>query len=67
MDFARAADIASDALGAFGMNSDDPIKKSENLNRIMRVMAKTANMTNTNVEQLFESIKKGGPITAQAM
>jgi len=66
MDFAEAADIASDALGAFGLDSQDLGKKMAGLRRVMDVMSKTANMTNTSVSELFEAVQDGAPIAAQA-
>lgn len=66
MDFAEAADIASDALGAFGLDSNDTTKKMEGLNRIMDVMSLTANSTNVSVSELFETVKKGAPVAIKA-
>jgi len=63
---AEAADIASDAIGAFGLDDPDPDKKLAGLQRIMDVMSKTANSTNTSVAELFESMKKGGPVADTA-
>lgn len=62
MDFALAADIASDALGAFGLDSKDTDKKLQGLQRVMDVMGLTANRTNTDVAQLFETVKAAGPL-----
>ncbi|MCK5643789.1 MAG: phage tail tape measure protein, partial [Gammaproteobacteria bacterium] len=66
LDFATAADIASDALGAFGLDSDDLSEKMAGMNRVMDVMAKAANASNQTVEMLFESVKKGGPVVTAA-
>lgn len=66
MDFAEAADIASDALGAFGLDSKDTTKKMAGLNRIMDVMSLTANSTNVSVSELFETVKKGAPVAIKA-
>jgi TP901 family phage tail tape measure protein len=63
IEFAEAADIASDTLGAFGLNAKDPIKKLANLTRVMDVMSATANSTNTSVAELFEAVKGGAAIT----
>lgn len=63
---AEAADIASDALGAFGLDSKDVAKKLEGMRRVMDVMSLTANSTNVNVSELFESIRDGAPIAATA-
>lgn len=61
VDLARATDIASDTLGAFNLNSKDSVILQKNLARVNDVAAKTTTMFNTNLEDLFESIKKGGP------
>ena len=66
IDFAEAADIASDALGAFGLDSKDTTKKMAGLNRIMDVMSLTANSTNVSVAELFETVKKGAPVAIKA-
>lgn len=66
IDFATAADIASDSLGAFGLDSTDVDKKMAGLQRVMDVMSMTANRTNTSVEELFESAKDGAPIASAA-
>lgn len=58
---ARAADIATDALGAFKLTVDDPVQLAANLQRVSDVLATTANTTNAAVGELFESIRKGGP------
>ena len=66
MDFAEAADIASDAIGAFGLDSSDAAKRMVGLRRTMDVMSKTANSTNVSVSELFESVKKGAPVAVKA-
>ena len=66
LDFAEAADIASDAIGAFGLDSDDLGKKMKGLRRVMDVMTLTANSTNVSVSELFESVKDGAPIATAA-
>ena len=66
LDLARATDIASDALGQYGLNSRDPIQLAKNLARVNDVLTKTATSANTSVEQLFESMKKAGPIANAA-
>jgi TP901 family phage tail tape measure protein len=62
LDFATAADIASDALGAFGLNVKDPIQKMKNLERVMDVMNMASIRSNQTVEELFESMKKSAAI-----
>ena len=60
-DLATATDIASDALGAFNLMTEDTEQLGKNLNRVMDVSAKTTTMFNTDLETLFESMKKGAP------
>lgn len=61
VDFARAVDISSDVLGAFNLQTKDTVQLEKNLVRVNDVLAKTVTSANTNMEDLFESIKKGGP------
>jgi TP901 family phage tail tape measure protein len=58
MDLARASDIASDALGALGLESKDAKVQAANLQRIMDVMAKTSITSNTNIEMLWSSLQQ---------
>lgn len=60
-DLARATDIASDALGAFGLMTEDTAALTTNLSRVNDVFAKTTTTANTNMEALFESVQKGAP------
>ncbi len=66
IDLARATDISSDALGAFNMMTKDSIQLQTNMTRINDVMAKTITSSNTTLEQLFETIKKGAPAFTMA-
>lgn len=61
LDLGRTADIASDSLGAFGLMTKDSTQLQKNFTRISDVMAKTMTSTNTNMEDMFEAIKKGAP------
>lgn len=61
LDFARASDIASDALGAFGLMTTDTAQLATNFTRINDVMARTVTSTNTNMEDLFETMRYAGP------
>jgi TP901 family phage tail tape measure protein len=61
VDLARATDIASDSLGAFGLMTDDATELQKRFTFMNDVMAKTMTSTNTSMEDLFESIKKGAP------
>ena len=60
-DFARASDIASDALGAFN-KSTAPEDIERNLTRISDVFAKTVTTSNTTMETLFDTMKLAGPV-----
>lgn len=60
-DLARATDIASDSLGAFGLMTKDANQLQENFTRVNDVMALTMSRTNTNMEDMFEAVKKGAP------
>jgi len=66
MDLARATDIASDALGAFGLQTKDTEKLTANLTRINDVFAKTVTTANTDMEMLFEAMTDGGPTMTTA-
>lgn len=66
LDLARASDIISDALGIFNLNASDMNQLSINTDRIMDNMSKTATMTNTSVEELFETSKIAGGIFTTA-
>jgi len=64
LDLARATDIASDTLGAFGLQTKDTVQLQKNLARVNDVMAKTVTSANTNMEQLFETFVEAGPVAA---
>lgn len=61
VDLARATDIASDALGAFGLMTEDTAQLTMNLARVNDVLAKTTTTANTDMEALFEAVQKGAP------
>lgn len=61
LDLARTSDIASDSIGAFGLMTKDSVQLQKNFTRVSDVMAKTMTSTNTNMEDMFEAIKKGAP------
>jgi TP901 family phage tail tape measure protein len=65
-DLARSTDIASDALGAFGLMTKDSAQLTTNFNRILDVMSKTTTTANTDMEALFEAVKKGAPTFTSA-
>ena len=60
-DLARATDIASDSIGAFGLMTEDAGQLQANFTRLNDVFARTMTTANTNMEDLFESVKKGAP------
>lgn len=62
LDLARATDISTDTLGAFGLATKNATKLQENLTRVTDVMAKTVTSTNTDMEQLFETFVDAGPV-----
>lgn len=69
-DLASATDIASDALGAFGLMAGTAEQKAANLARLNDVLAKTTVTANTDLSTLFEAIQKGAPAfttTGQSM
>jgi TP901 family phage tail tape measure protein len=65
MDLARASDIASDALGAFGL-SMDPDEIETSMNRVNDVFAQTVTSSNTTMETLFETMQQAGPAVKTA-
>jgi TP901 family phage tail tape measure protein len=65
-DLATASDIATDSLGAFNLMAKDATQLAKNLARVNDVMAKTTVTANTDMLQLFEAIKEGGPIAVAA-
>jgi len=58
-DLTTAVDIATDALGAFGLMTDDAAQATINLTRISDVFAKTTTTANTDLTMLFEAAKSG--------
>lgn len=66
IDLARASDIATDTLGAMGLATKDTTQLSLNLARVNDVLAKTSITANTDIEQLFETMVKGGPVAVKA-
>lgn len=66
VDFARASDIANDALGAFSLTSKDAAQNAANMSRVMDVLTRASADSTTNVEELFEAVSVGGPIAKTA-
>ena len=57
---AEATDIASDTLSAFGLTSADSAVQAANLARVNDVLAATTTSANTDMQTMFETIKKAG-------
>lgn len=66
VDFARASDIANDAMGAFSLTTADAAKNAKNMSMVMDVLTRAAADSTTNVEELFEAVSVGGPIAKTA-
>lgn len=66
LELARASDIASDAIGAFGKMVKDPEQLAKNFARVSDSMSKATNSANLDLETLFETIKKGAPAATAA-
>ena len=66
LDLARSTDIATDTLGAMGLMTKDSTQLMKNMTRVNDVLAKTVTSSNTDMEQLFETIKDGGPIATSS-
>ena len=65
-DLARATDIASDSLGAFGLMTDDTAQLTTNLARVNDVFSKATVSANVDLETLFETVKMSGPVAKTA-
>lgn len=61
LDLTSAVDIATDAMGAFNLVSEDQNQIAANMNRIADVVARTTNMANTDMNMWFEAVKSGAP------
>lgn len=66
MDLARATDIATDTMGAFGLTSKDAAQNAANLSRVNDVLISTTTSANVTMEQLFQSVKTAGPVAKSA-
>jgi TP901 family phage tail tape measure protein len=66
VEFARASDIANDAMGAFGLTTKDATQNAMNMSRVMDVFTRASADSTTNVEELFEAVKMGGNIAKTA-
>lgn len=61
LDLTSAVDMATDAMGAFNLVSEDQEQISANMNRIADVVARTTNMANTDMSMWFEAVTSGAP------
>jgi TP901 family phage tail tape measure protein len=72
LDLTTAVDIATDTMGAFRLTTDaagnalDASGISQNMDMVADIFARSTNMFNTDMPQMFEAIKKGGPVFADA-
>lgn len=66
IELGQASDVATDSLGAFNLMTNDAAQLGQNLARVNDVIAKTTTTANTDVEQLFEAMKNGGPVATSA-
>lgn len=63
MDLATCSDLATDALGSLGENSELTGNKIENLNELMNQVAHTSANSNTSMQEALEAyIKVGGQV-----
>lgn len=61
VELARAVDIGTDAVGAFGLMTKDSVQLQKNFIRTNDLLAATVASSNTNIEQLFDSVVAGAP------
>jgi TP901 family phage tail tape measure protein len=62
VELSEASDIAVKTLGAMGLASDDAATNQKNLQRVMDVMNQTANSASQTLTDVFEAMRKAGPI-----
>lgn len=66
IDLARASDIATDSLGAFGLLGGDAATTVKRFTVLSDMMATAVNRSNQTLETLFEAIRKAGPAATAA-
>jgi TP901 family phage tail tape measure protein len=66
IELGQATDIATDALGAFGLVSKDATQTGINLARVNDVLASTTTSANTTMEDMYEAIKEGASVSTRA-
>lgn len=65
-DLGSVTTMATDALGAFGLKTDDAMQQRKNFARVSDVMVKAATTSSMTVGQFYETLKQGGPIAKTA-
>jgi len=60
LDLDKAAGMAADSLGVFGLMSDDPLKLADNFKYVSDVMVKTASLANMDLPLMYEAVVAGG-------
>lgn len=61
LDFAASSDIASDAIGAFGMAGGTAEEKISGFKKIVDQATKSTNTSNQTLSMWFEAVREGGP------
>ena len=59
IDLATATEISTNALGAFGLRSDDAAEQAANLARVNDVLTATVTSSTLDMQTLFETMKDG--------
>ena len=59
VDLARGTDIASDALGALGLATEDTEQRVKNYDRMLNLMSHTTNAANMTIDDLFDTVTRG--------
>ena len=66
IDLATATDIATDSLGALGLQTGNVVEDTRQLARVNDVLAKASTSANLTVEELFEALKQAAPVGTAA-
>lgn len=61
MEFGKAADMATNILNQFGLQTEDATELTDNMMRVTNVLSATTSSANTNIRQLGEAMKYLGP------
>jgi TP901 family phage tail tape measure protein len=59
-DLARAVEVGTKSLGAFGLMTKDTVQLQKNFTRVSDLLAATATSSQTDIDSMFESIAAGG-------